>query len=139
MSDISFEKSPEGSVQREETTERDADILNSSDEKTKAKRVRRKRKEKDISKEILMPLKIAAEQIASMLCSLSGDEELFVQSQDERPCRRVDTKTLKEFSSVIKEITGVICELNGITPSGSCDSQCAVKIEFDSDAEECSR
>lgn len=98
-----------------------------------------KRKKKDISAEILRPLKVAAEHIADMLCDLSGDEELFVVSLDEKQSRRLDTKTLKEFSSVIKDITGVICELNGITPSGSSDEVASVKIEFDDGAEECSR
>lgn len=99
----------------------------------------RKRQKKDISSEKLQPLKTAAERIADMLCSLSGDTELFVISQDEKQQRRVDTKTLKEFSSVIKEISGVICELNGISPLGTPSDGAAVRIEFEGDAEECSR
>ena len=83
----------------------------------KNKKRREKSVKNDISSEKLLPLKIAAEHIADMLCGLSGDEELFLISQEEKQNRRIDTKTLKEFSSVIKEITGVICELNGIRTS----------------------
>lgn len=108
------------------------------------------KKEKEVSKkgrkgkksdarEKLAPLKVAAENIADMLSSLSEDRELFVVSQDEKPQRRLDTKTLKEFSSVIKEITGVICELNGISSGKDSEGTGAVKIEFDEDAEACSQ
>lgn len=103
-----------------------------------SKRSSVKRKKEDVA-EKLYPLKVAAERIADMLCGLSGDEELFVISQNEKQSRRIDTKTLKEFSSVIKEITGVICELNGISPNGVSDSAETVKIEFDEEAEACSQ
>ncbi len=98
----------------------------------------RKGKKADAEKK-LTPLKVAAENIADMLSSLSEDRELFVVSHDEKPQRRLDTKTLKEFSSVIKEITGVICELNGISSGKNSEGAGAVKIEFDEDAEACSQ
>ena len=86
----------------------------------------------------LKPLKVAAERIADILCSLSADEELFVIPQGEKPERKVDTKTLKEFSSVIKEISGVICELNGISTAGETERSGGVRIEFDEEAGACS-
>ncbi len=116
-------------------------LINSSE---KAKKERKTAKKSDkgkrsaVSKK-LKPLKIAAENIADMLSELSGDVELFVLSHDEKPRRRIDTKTLKEFSSVIKEITGVICELNGISAADGDEGAGAVKIEFDEEAEACSR
>lgn len=116
-----------------------ADESKACENAKKSTEIRRKRRKKDISSEKLQPLKTAAERIADMLCSLSGDTELFVISQDEKQQRRVDTKTLKEFSSVIKEISGVICELNGISPLGTPSDGNAVRIEFEGDAEECSR
>ena len=104
---------------------------------TVGRTVRKKKKEE--VKEKLAPLKTAAERIAGMLCDLSGEQELFVISAEEKQSRRIDTKTLKEFSSVIKEISWVICELNGITPSEPGAAGSALKIEFAEDAEECSR
>ena len=91
-----------------------------------------------VSSKKLKPLKVAAERIADILCSLSADEELFILSPGEQPEKKVDTKTLKEFSSVIKEISGVICELNGISTVTEAERTGSVRIEFDEEAGACS-
>jgi hypothetical protein len=89
-----------------------------------------------ISREKLKPIKTAAQRIARMICALSREEELFVISNGEKPSRRIDTKTLKEFSSVIKEVMGIICELNEIT--GADGEKNGVRIEFAGETEFCS-
>ena len=60
----------------------------------------------------LEPLKRAVEHIAELLCEFSADRELFI-SGGTPSASRLDTKTLKEFSSVLKEISAVACELRG--------------------------
>lgn len=85
--------------------------------------------------ERIAPLKIAAGRIADLVCQFSSDSTLFV-ADDTQPCkRRLDTKTLKEFTSVIKEVGGVICELYGIT-SGRVEDNNGVKIEFTGETQE---
>jgi hypothetical protein len=73
-------------------------------------------------------LRVAASQIADMLCEFSSDRELFVS--DGASERRLDTKTLKEFSAVLKEISAVISELDG----EKTDERSGVRIEFSGEA-----
>ncbi len=82
----------------------------------------------------LKPLREAAEQIAELICRLSSENELFVSDADCPPARKLDTKTLKEFSAVIKELSSVICELNGISPVPDLPSRDSVRIEFEENA-----
>ena len=74
-----------------------------------------------------MPLKLAADRIASLLCELSSDSSLFVTASGEAPSRRLDTKALKEFSGVLKEMSAVMMELHEDEGQGKRD---AVRIEF---------
>ena len=87
-----------------------------------------KKKQKSDSERQLESLRTAAAQIAEMLCEFSSDRELFVS--DGASERRLDTKTLKEFSAVLKEISAVVSELDG---ERSRD-QGGVRIEFTGDA-----
>ena len=57
------------------------------------------------------PLKVAAERIAKLLCELSDDRTLFVSDGGAQQERKVDTKALKEFSGVLKEMSAVMNEL----------------------------
>ena len=94
---------------------------------------RRRRKPKGAND--IESLKIAAGRIADMLCELSAERDFFVSEADERPEKRIDTKTLKEFSGVIKEMSAVLCELGEI---GNGDKE-ALRIEFSEDAFELSK
>ena len=76
----------------------------------------------------LKPIRQAIERITDMLCEFSGQRELFIC--DGKPDRRLDTKTLKEFSSVLKEISAVAMELDGPREEESG----SVRIEFSDDA-----
>ena len=86
---------------------------------------------------MLDPLRIAASRVAQLLQNISECSELFVTEVDGAP-KKLDAKALKEFSAVIKEVGGVICELNGISKEEEKDRE-GVLIEFDQDSEECSK
>ena len=73
----------------------------------------------------------AACKISNMLCELSNERELFVLEASDKPERKLDAKALKEFSSVIKDMSTVICELKAA--SGEQDTQ-GVRIEFSDEA-----
>lgn len=81
--------------------------------------------------EPLAPLKTAAGRIARLLCELSGDSALFVSEAGQVSERRVDTKALKEFSGVLKEMSAVINELH---LSDGADGSEGVRIEFSDEA-----
>ncbi len=78
--------------------------------------------------ERLKTLKEAVENISDMLCEFSENKALFLC--DGMYGKRLDTKTLKEFSSVLKEVSAVAVELNGNGFDGRND----VHIEFSDDA-----
>jgi hypothetical protein len=59
----------------------------------------------------MAPLISAAKRISKLICELSADRELFVSEAGEKSERRLDTKALKEFSGVIKEMSAVMSEL----------------------------
>lgn len=75
------------------------------------------------------PLKVAAERIAKLLCELSDDRTLFVSDGGAQQERKVDTKALKEFSGVLKEMSAVMNELGVKEADGK-----AVRIEFSDEA-----
>jgi hypothetical protein len=76
----------------------------------------------------LKPLRKAARHIAELLCEFSCDKELFFS--DSASERRLDTKTLKEFSAVLKEVSAVMSELCG----ENTQEKGGVRIEFSGDA-----
>lgn len=82
--------------------------------------------------EPLAPLKTAADRIARLLCELSADSGLFVTEAGECAERKLDTKALKEFSGVLKEMSAVMTELHGDSEGASE----GIRIEFSSDAME---
>ena len=86
---------------------------------------------------MLDPLRIAAARVAELLQNISECRELFVTEVDGSP-KKLDAKALKEFSAVIKEVGGVICELNGISKADEKEKE-GILIEFDSDSDECSK
>ena len=86
---------------------------------------------------LLEPLRTAASRVADLLLEISDCSELFVTESDGR-YKKLDAKALKEFSSVIKEVGSVICELNGINAEDEKET-CGIQIEFDDEAEECSK
>ncbi len=86
--------------------------------------------EEALREEKLRPLREAAEQISELIRRLSSEHDLFVSDVDSPPTRKVDTKTLKEFSAVIKEMSSVICELNGISPNTDDSTLEGIRIEF---------
>ena len=86
---------------------------------------------------LLEPLRTAASRVADLLLEISDCSELFVTESDGR-YKKLDAKALKEFSAVIKEVGSVICELNGINGDDEKET-CGIQIEFDSEAEECSK
>ena len=92
------------------------------------KRRRTKKAEKERESEIKV-LRQTAMQVAMMLCEASAEREFFIV--DGSPTkRRLDTKALKEFASVLKEISSVVAELNGENePTGE-----GVRIEFSPEA-----
>ena len=102
--------------------------------KAQAKDQKQRRKKLKKSNDI-ESLKIAAGRIADMLCELSAERDFFVSEADERPEKRIDTKTLKEFSGVIKEMSAVLCGLGEI---GNSEKE-ALRIEFSEDAFELSK
>ena len=81
------------------------------------------------------PLIRAAERVSKLICELSADRELFVTDTDKRSEKKLDTKALKEFSGVIKEMSAVISELDLVEGARECEG---ILIEFGSDAEELS-
>lgn len=81
------------------------------------------------------PLIRAAERVSKLICELSADRELFVTDNDKRSEKKLDTKALKEFSGVIKEMSAVIAELDPVEGARECEG---ILIEFGSDAEELS-
>lgn len=78
-------------------------------------------------------LKVAADRIASLLCELSADSSLFVTESGEAPSRKLDTKALKEFSGVLKEMSAVMTELHGEDEN---EKHGGVLIEFSGEAAE---
>ena len=76
-------------------------------------------------------LKVAADRIAQLLCELSSDRTLFVSEAGQSPQRKVDTKSLKEFSGVLKEMSAVVGELGEGANTDGC-----VRIEFSDEAAE---
>ena len=85
----------------------------------------------EYSIEPLAPLKTAAGRIARLLCELSGDSALFVSEAGQVSERRVDTKALKEFSGVFKEMSAVMNELHA---TDGADRGEGVRIEFSDEA-----
>ena len=85
----------------------------------------------EYSAEPLAPLKTAAGRIARLLCELSGDSALFVSEAGQVSERRVDTKALKEFSGVLKEMSAVMNELHA---TDGADRGEGVRIEFSDEA-----
>ena len=85
----------------------------------------------EYSIEPLAPLKTAAGRIARLLCELSGDSALFVSEAGQVSERRVDTKALKEFSGVLKEMSAVMNELHA---TDGADRGEGVRIEFSDEA-----
>lgn len=85
----------------------------------------------EYSIEPLAPLKTAAGRIARLLCELSGDSALFVSETGQVSERRVDTKALKEFSGVLKEMSAVMNELHA---TDGADRGEGVRIEFSDEA-----
>lgn len=76
----------------------------------------------------LQALGEAVERISDMLCEFSGNRSLFLC--DGMYGKRLDTKTLKEFSSVLKEVSAVALELS----YGGGEKRSDVYIEFSDDA-----
>ena len=97
----------------------------------------RKRSKSRNKDKLLEPLRTAASRVADLLLEISDCSELFVTESDGR-YKKLDAKALKEFSAVIKEVGSVICELNGINGDDEKET-CGIQIEFDSEAEECSK
>ena len=93
-------------------------------------RKRSKRKAEKQRQENIAVLQKTAAQIALMLCEASAERDFFIS--DGAPAkRRLDTKALKEFASVLKEVCSVIAELDSDgMPAGD-----TVRIEFSDEAQ----
>jgi hypothetical protein len=76
-------------------------------------------------------IKTAALRIARLLCELSADSGLFVSETGASAPRRLDTKSLKEFSGVLKEMSAVAQELGQ-----ERQNENTVRIEFSDEAME---
>lgn len=94
------------------------------------KKICRKRKKKENESDPFLELKIAANRVSKLLCEISLDTSLFISdAETATPQKRLDTKSLKEFSAVIKEMSGVLTELYADRMSN-----CGVRIEFSDEA-----
>ena len=94
----------------------------------RTKKNKKKKEEKEAERELKV-LRQAARQVALMLCEASAERDFFII--DGTPTkRRLDTKALKEFASVLKEVCSVVAELNGESlPTGE-----GIRIEFSPEA-----
>ena len=86
-------------------------------------------------KNTLAPLLSAAKRVSKLICELSADRELFVTEAGQKTDRRLDTKTLKEFSGIIKEMSAVMAELD---PTLQSEEPSEIRIEFSDEANELS-
>lgn len=87
-------------------------------------------------KKSMAPLISAAKRVSKLICELSADRELFVTDSGQKSEKRLDTKALKEFSGVIKELCAVMAELH--LGEGLNDGGEGIRIEFSDEAEEMS-
>ncbi len=108
----------------------EASTENSAEENKKRSKKKRASESTDVKR-----LRIAAGRIADLLCELSSDDGLFVSESGQAPKKRLDTKALKEFSSVIKEMSAVMAELYG---DGVKEKE-GILIEFSDEALEMGR
>lgn len=106
----------------------DKEIRNSDNaaEKSVKKRAR---------KSYMTPLISAAKRVSKLICELSADKELFVSEPGQRSERKLDTKALKEFSGVIKEMSAVMSELD---PDRAVRPEAEITIAFENGADELS-
>ena len=93
-------------------------------ESAPVKRGRKRSRDKELE-----PLREAVRQVSAMICEFSSERDYFVSDGTSQK-RRLDTKALKEFASVLKEICSVVCELDGSKDEKSG----SVRIEFSGEA-----
>ena len=89
-------------------------------------RSKKAQKEQKMSEQML---RRAVLQVTEMLCEAAQERDFFI-SDTSSSKRRLDTKALKEFASVLKEVCSVIMELGG---EGEPQSA-GVRIEFSDEA-----
>lgn len=83
----------------------------------------------------LKPLIEASDRISKMLNEMSKREELFIIEEGSKKKISFDSKALKEFTSVIKDMSAIISDLNQIKEEGSISD--GIVIMFDENVGEC--
>lgn len=84
------------------------------------------KKERD---ESIAVIRRAVSHIALMLCDAARERDFFISDGTPQK-QRLDTKALKEFASVLKEISSVLIDLDG--QASLADT--GVRIEFSPEA-----